>query len=214
MVKGARATGPRTPSASRWQAYEMSADPTPVIGRPPGTGRALMPEIEERVVLERIPGMGRELTGARYAALGVLNEKRDGLERLLTSGMDDATRRAIGHLPRGRGVLGLLMTDPQPLRLADVGQHPLSYPFPPGHPVMRSFLGVPVVIGEEVWGNLYMTEKTEGEFTDADERCAVILAEWAANAIARLQQRSHTGSSPATDLAALTQTVARHVARH
>lgn len=185
VVEDAQATGSRTQSASGWRASKMSADPTLVISRLLSVDRDL-PAIDEQVVLERIPGTARELTGARYAALGVLNEKRDGLERLLTSGIDGATRRAIGHLPRGRGVLGLLMTDPLPLRLADVGKHPLSYPFPVGHPVMRTFLGVPVMIGEEVWGNFYMAEKAEGEFTDADERSAVMLAEWASIAIESL----------------------------
>jgi signal transduction protein with GAF and PtsI domain len=101
--------------------------------------------------------------------LGILNEQHTELAQFLTAGVDEATHRAIGDLPRGRGVLGALIAHPQPLRLRDVGQHPTSYGFPDGHPIMRSFLGVPVVIGGQVWGNLYLTEKTEGEFTEADE---------------------------------------------
>jgi signal transduction histidine kinase len=155
-------------------------------------GRVLTTELDERVVLDRVLEMAREITGARYAALGILNEQHSGLERFLTAGVDEATHRAIGDLPRGRGVLGELIEHPQPLRLADVSQHPSSYGFPAGHPVMHSFLGVPVMIRGQVWGNLYLTEKAEGEFTEADEEAAVILAERAAIAIenARLYEIS------------------------
>jgi signal transduction histidine kinase len=155
-------------------------------------GRALTTELDQRVVLDRVLETAREITGARYAALGVLNDKHNELEQFLTAGVDEATHRAIGEEPRGRGVLGALIEHPQPLRLADVGQHPSSYGFPAGHPVMRSFLGVPVVIRGQVWGNLYLTEKVGGEFTEQDEEAAVILADWAAIAIdnARLYEAS------------------------
>ncbi len=155
-------------------------------------GRALTKELDQRVVLDRVLETAREITGARYAALGILNEQRSELEQFLTSGVDDETHRSIGELPRGRGVLGALIDHPQPLRLAEVGQHPSSYGFPAGHPMMRSFLGVPIVIRGEVWGNLYLTEKQGGEFTEADEEATVILAEWAAIAIenARLYEAS------------------------
>jgi signal transduction histidine kinase len=146
-------------------------------------GRALTTELDTGLVLDRVLEAAREITGAHYAALGILNEQHTELEQFLTSGIDQETHRAIGDLPRGRGVLGTLIEHPQPLRLSDVGQHPSSYGFPAGHPVMRSFLGVPVVIGGEVWGNLYLTEKAEGEFTEADEEAAVVLADWAAIAI-------------------------------
>jgi signal transduction histidine kinase len=171
----------------------MSVDSEePWIRRLLDVGRALTRELDQRVVLDRVLETAREVTGARYAALGILNEQRSELERFLTSGVDEATCSAIGDLPRGRGVLGVLIEHPQPLRLRDVGQHPSSYGFPVGHPVMRSFLGVPVVIRGHVWGNLYLTEKSDGEFTDADEEAAVILAEWAAIAIenARLYETS------------------------
>jgi signal transduction histidine kinase len=146
-------------------------------------GRVLLAELDERTVLDRMLETARDITGARYAALGILNERRDELDQFLTRGIDEQTHRSIGDLPRGRGVLGTLISDPRPLRLANVGQHPQSYGFPTGHPVMRSFLGVPIVVRGEAWGNLYLTEKDEGEFTDADEEAALILGEWAAVAI-------------------------------
>jgi signal transduction histidine kinase len=146
-------------------------------------GRALTQELDQRILLDRVLETAREITGARYAAVGILNESHTELEQFLTSGVDEATHHAIGDLPRGRGVLGELIEHPRPLRLPDVGQHPSSYGFPDGHPQMHSFLGVPVAVRGKVWGNLYLTEKEGGEFTDADEEAAVILAEWAAIAI-------------------------------
>ena len=113
-------------------------------------------------VLERVLEAGRDLTGARYAAVGVLDEQRTALERFITLGIDDDTHGAIGDLPRGRGVLGVLITEPQVLRFANVGQHPQSYGFPQGHPPMSSFLGVPISIRGQVYGNLYLTEKRGG----------------------------------------------------
>jgi signal transduction histidine kinase len=154
-------------------------------------GRALVSELDLEVLLRRVIDVARELTGARYVALGILDSEKNELERFLTAGVDDETRRAIGDLPRGRGVLGLLIHEPKPLRLAEVGHHPESYGFPPGHPAMHSFLGVPVLIRGEAYGNLYLTEKEGGrEFTDEDEHAVVVLADWAAIAIenARLYQ--------------------------
>ena len=130
-------------------------------------GRTLMTELDLAAVLDRLLQTARELTGARYAALGILNEQRSELEQFLTSGVDEETHRAIGDLPRGRGVLGTLIEHPEPLRLDDVGQHPSSYGFPAGHPPMHSFLGVPIVIRGEAWGNLYLTEKQGGPFDRA-----------------------------------------------
>ena len=154
--------------------------------------RAIVTELDPEVVLDRVLETARELTGARYAALGILGEHRTELSRFLTSGVDERTHRAIGDLPRGRGVLGVLIEEPRPLRLDDVGGHPRSYGFPTGHPVMRSFLGVPIAIRGETWGNLYLAEKLDGSFSEEDEQAAVILAEWAAVAIdnARLYQTS------------------------
>lgn len=156
-------------------------------------GRTLMTELDEEVVLGRVLEFAREATGARYAAIGVLDAARTGLDRFVTVGVDAETHAAIGGNPLGRGVLGQLIEDPRPLRLAKVGEHPKSFGFPAGHPVMRSFLGVPIAIGEEAWGNLYLAEKQEGgEFTDEDERAAIVLAGWAAVAIvnARLYETS------------------------
>src|ERR1044071_7626224 len=133
-------------------------------------GRSLISELEPEAVLQRLLDVARELTGARYAAIGVLDERREQLERFLTTGVDDETHRAIGDLPRGRGVLGVLISDPQPLRLADVGSHPQSYGFPLAHPAMTTFLGVPLIIDGQAWGNLYLAEKRGGgEFTEDDE---------------------------------------------
>ena len=147
-------------------------------------GRSLVTVLDPEAVFERLLEVARELTGARYAAIGVLDERRERLERFLTVGIDEETHRAIGDLPRGRGVLGVLISDPRPLRLADVGMHPQSYGFPLAHPPMKTFLGVPIVIDGEAWGNLYLTEKDDGEFTDDDEEAVVVLADWAAIAIA------------------------------
>ncbi len=155
-------------------------------------GRSLVTELDLEIVLDRVLETAREVTGARYAALGVLNERRTELSQFITSGFDEETRHSIGDLPRGRGVLGVLIEHPEPLRLADVGMHPRSYGFPVGHPAMRSFLGVPVLVRGEVWGNLYLSEKQDGEFSERDEQAAVILADWAAVAInnARLFETS------------------------
>lgn len=149
------------------------------VDRVPGLLEAallLLSELHLDVVLERVLEFACELTGARYAAVGVLDEDRRELRQFHTRGIDETMHRAIGDLPRGRGVLGILIDEPRPLRLADVGAHPRSYGFPPGHPPMGTFLGVPVLIRGEAWGNLYLTEKQEGEFTESDEQTAVVLA--------------------------------------
>jgi signal transduction histidine kinase len=147
-------------------------------------GRSLVTVLDLEAVLERLLEVARELTGAQYAAIGVLDERRERLERFLTAGIDEETHRAIGDLPRGRGVLGVLISEPRPLRLRDVGLHPQSYGFPLSHPPMRSFLGVPIMVDGQAWGNLYLTEKEGGaEFSDEDEESTVILADWAAIAI-------------------------------
>jgi signal transduction histidine kinase len=146
-------------------------------------GRALVAELDPQAVLRRTLAAAREVTGARYAALAVLNDQRTELEQFLTLGIDEPTRRAIGALPRGRGVLGVLIAEPHPLRLRDVGEDPRSYGFPEGHPPMASFLGAPIMIRGAAWGSLYLTEKQSGQFTDADEEAAVILADWAATAV-------------------------------
>jgi signal transduction histidine kinase len=147
-------------------------------------GRALVSDLDVESVLDHVLDTARELTGARYAALGILDGQKRELERFLYQGIDEETRRRIGPLPRGRGVLGELIRRPQPLRLADVTAHPHSFGFPPGHPPMASFLGVPVVVRNEAFGNLYLTDKAGGEpFSETDEQLVIVLAEWAAVAI-------------------------------
>jgi len=156
-----------------------------------GAGRSLVAHLDLEAILSELLDIATEVTGARYAAIGVLDEERTGLERFVTRGIDEPTHRAIGDLPRGRGVLGVLIDEPHPLRLANVGDHPRSYGFPAAHPPMSTFLGVPVLIRDRAWGNLYLTEKGDGsEFTAADEEAAIALAAWAGVAIenARLYQ--------------------------
>jgi signal transduction histidine kinase len=148
-------------------------------------GRSVVSELDLEVLLQRVLEVARELTGARYAALGILDTQRSELERFLTLGIDEETHRKIGALPRGRGVLGVLIDEPQPLRLKDVSEHPRSYGFPLGHPRMRSFLGVPIRVHGESYGNLYLAEKQGAEEFDADdEETIVLLASWAGVAIA------------------------------
>lgn len=147
-------------------------------------GATLLAELDLEAVLRSVVAAARELTGAEYAALGVLDRERRELERFIYLGIDDETKRGIGSLPRGRGVLGELIREPAPLRLGDVEEHPHAYGFPPGHPPMHSFLGVPIRIREEVYGNLYMTEKRGAErFDEEDEEAAKTLAGWAGIAI-------------------------------
>ncbi|MEA2156081.1 MAG: hypothetical protein QOE11_2221 [Solirubrobacteraceae bacterium] len=147
-------------------------------------GRSLTAELDLDVLLERVLQTARELCGARYAALGVLDDERRELAQFLTAGEEPQVHDVIGDLPRGRGILGLLIDQPVPIRLSDVSEHPRSYGFPPGHPPMRSFLGAPIVVRGQAWGNLYLTEKQGADdFDDDDLEAAVVLAEWAAIAI-------------------------------
>jgi GAF domain-containing protein len=152
---------------------------------------AVTGELSLSVVLRRIVDAAVELAGARYGALGVIGG--DGsLEQFVHVGMDPATVTSIGRLPQGRGVLGLLTSEPVPVRLRDLGAHPAAVGFPPRHPPMRSFLGVPIQIRDRVFGNLYLAESTSGEFTDEDEQVVCALAVTAGVAIenARLYQES------------------------
>lgn len=149
-------------------------------------------DLDLPAVLRRIVHSATELVDARYGALGVLDETHTRLAQFITVGVDDATRGAIGHLPEGHGILGLLISDARPLRLPDLREHPDSYGFPPNHPPMRSFLGVPIRVRDEVFGNLYLTDKTTAEvFSDVDEELVVGLAAAAGVAIenARLHAR-------------------------
>jgi signal transduction histidine kinase len=160
--------------------------------------RGVLENLDVDQVLERVLAAARELTDARYAALGVLNDSKTRLARFLTIGIDGATRQMIGDLPKGRGVLGVLIEDPVPLRVSDVGEHPRSYGFPHGHPPMHSFLGVPILIGGEPFGNLYLTDKTSGsEFSEADEEAVGVLADFAGVAIDNAKR--YTGASERRD---------------
>jgi len=151
-------------------------------------------DIELPLLLRHIVEEACSLVDARYGALGVLNEARSSLEQFLTVGLSDAEEQVIGSRPTGRGVLGLLITEPSPLRLGDLGSHAESYGFPAGHPPMTSFLGVPirVRVSAEVYGNLYLTDKIGAdEFSDEDEALAEGLALAAGIAIenTRLHER-------------------------
>jgi GAF domain-containing protein len=116
------------------------------------------------------------VVGARYGALGVIGSDRL-LTEFITHGIGPELHPKIGDLPHGRGVLGLLIEDPRPLRMPDITQHPRSYGSPPHHPPMHSFLGVPILTRDQVFGNLYLAEKVGAkEFTDDDEEIAVALA--------------------------------------
>lgn len=149
-------------------------------------------DLDVETILHRVLEAARDITDARYAALGILDESKKELERFITLGITEEQRHQIGEPPRGRGLLGVIIDDPRPLRLHDVGHDPRSYGFPIGHPPMRSFLGAPIVIRGEAFGNLYLTEKRGGDFDEADEQAVMRLAEWAAIAIdnARLYQHA------------------------
>jgi signal transduction histidine kinase len=156
-------------------------------------GIALSSELSLDALLQRIVETAAEITGARYAALGVIDRSGQSLERFLTAGIDAETHAAIGDLPLGRGILGVLIRDAQPLRLHDIADDPRSVGFPQNHPPMKSFLGLPIVLRGVAYGNLYLTEKTGGEdFTDEDSELAQLLAAQAAVAIenARLYESS------------------------
>ena len=140
-------------------------------------------DLDLRSTLHRIVTAACTLSGARYGALGVIGPDRRLVE-FITDGLTVTERHAIGDLPTGRGVLGLLIDDPRPVRMADITAHPRSFGFPPNHPPMHSFLGVPVRIRDQVYGNLYLTEKRDGEeFSDDDEQLVVALATAAGIAI-------------------------------
>jgi signal transduction histidine kinase len=134
-------------------------------------------DVDLAVLLRHLVEEACSLVDARYGALGVLNEARTALEQFLTVGLTEEEERRIGPRPTGRGVLGLLITEPEPLRLTDLRNHPDSYGFPAAHPPMTSFLGLPVRVRGEVYGNLYLTDKRSADdFGDDDEAMAEALA--------------------------------------
>jgi signal transduction histidine kinase len=149
-------------------------------------------DLDLPAMLRRIIQSAVDLVDARYGALGVLDDSGTRLSQFITVGLDDEQRARIGSLPEGHGILGLLIVDAEPLRLPDLNEHPDSFGFPPNHPPMQSFLGVPIRVRGQVFGNLYLTDKMTGEvFTDVDEELVVGLAAAAGVAIenARLNSR-------------------------
>src|SRR5438034_1901308 len=157
------------------------------------TGIAINSELSLDGVLERIVEAAARVTDAHYAALGVIDRAGTGLERFVTYGMTEEVEQQIGDPPHGRGILGVLIRDARNLRLHNLAEHPRSVGFPPGHPPMHTFLGVPILLRGVAYGNLYLTEKDGGgDFTDEDEELARVLAAQAAVAIenARLYESS------------------------
>ncbi len=191
------------------------------------TGILLSSELSLDAVLQRMVEAAAGLTGARYAALGVIDQAGQGLEQFRTTGIGDEMIAEIGDLPVGRGILGVLIRDAQALRLHDLHEHPRSVGFPPGHPPMKTFLGVPVVLRGVAYGNLYLTEKEGGEdFTEEDEELVKLLAAQAAVAIEnarlyestrrwlhQLEAMTEVGNAIAseTDLGALLKLVAKRL---
>jgi signal transduction histidine kinase len=152
----------------------------------------LRADLELPVLLSHVIDEARSLTSARYGALGILNSERTAIAEFLTVGLTEDEEARIGSRPTGKGVLGLLLSDPQPLLLADLGEHPQSSGFPANHPPMGSFLGVPIEVRGEVYGSLYLTDKIgSSEFTDEDQALVEALAVAAGMAIenTRLHQR-------------------------
>jgi signal transduction histidine kinase len=161
------------------------------------TGIAINSELSLDGVLERIVEAAARVTDARYAALGVIDQSGTGLERFVTHGMTDELEKQIGDLPHGRGILGVLIRDARNLRLHDLSEHPRSVGFPPQHPPMHTFLGVPILLRGVAYGNLYLTEKEGGgDFTDEDEELVSLLAAQAAVVVenARLYESATTWS--------------------
>lgn len=147
-------------------------------------GIALSSELSLDALLQQLVETAAQLTEARYAALGVIDRTGHSLERFLTTGIDPETHAAIGDLPHGRGILGVLIREAEPLRLHSLGDDPRSVGFPANHPPMRTFLGVPILLRGVAYGNLYLTEKAGGgDFTEEDEELTKLLAAQAAVAI-------------------------------
>jgi signal transduction histidine kinase len=161
------------------------------------TGIAINSELSLDGVLEKIVEAAARVTDAHYAALGVIDPAGTGLERFVTHGMTDEVEKQIGDLPHGRGILGVLISDTRNLRLHDLSEHPKSVGFPPGHPPMHTFLGVPILLRGVAYGNLYLTEKDGGnDFTEEDEELVSLLAAQAAVAVenARLYESATSWS--------------------
>ncbi len=171
-------------------------------------GLEISADLELARVLQRIVNLAAELTGARYAALGVV-EPGGGITEFITTGISQKERDAIGHIPVGKGILGLLIKEPKLLRLEDLHDHPKSVGFPPNHPPMMSFLGAPVLARDTVFGNIYITEKQGGEFTVEDEESLLVLATQAGVAIenSRLYEQSRSQSRRLAALREITEVI-------
>jgi len=175
-------TASPTPNTPQWRLEQLVT-----------AGTLLTSELSLEGVLQRVVEIAVDVIGAKYAAIGVLGPDGRTLESFTTMGLSDEERTAIGSLPRGHGILGLVIRVGKPIRLANLGDHPDSYGFPPNHPPMTSFLGVPITGRRGTFGNLYLTEKIGGpEFTEVDEYVARLLAAQAAAAVenARLHEES------------------------
>src|ERR1043166_454467 len=155
---------------------------------------ALVAEVRLEAVLQRVADLAAEVVGAKYVAVGLLAPDRRSLDSFIVSGIPPEVHRAIGRLPTGRGILGLVIREGRPIRLPDLTRHPASAGFPPNHPPMHSFLGVPVASPHEVIGELYLTEKLgAAEFNDEDEHIALLLSLITAAAVENA--RLHTDRS-------------------
>jgi signal transduction histidine kinase len=177
-------------------------------------GIALNSELSLDALLQKVVDAAASLTGAKYAALGVIDESGGALERFITAGIDPETRTAIGALPIGRGILGVLISDARPLRLAKLSDDPRSVGLPPNHPSMDSFLGVPVMMRGVAYGNLYLTEKSGGEmFGSDDEEIVTLLAAQAAVAIenARLYESATLWSRQLESLHEVVRTLVEEI---
>ena len=171
---------------------------------------AVSADLELSDVLARIVRSACALVDARYGALGILAPDGHHLVEFLTHGLTPQERRSIGDLPQGHGILGLVIRDPSPLRLSNISAHPAAHGFPPNHPPMRTFLGVPIRIRGEVFGNLYLSEKSGGkDFSEGDEAMLVALAAAAGVAVdhARLYERAQRQREWAQAIGEISQTL-------
>src|SRR5262245_35473461 len=194
-ARATSAPAPRRPSAfPQYAEHVESASPSePRLRALLEAGMALASELSLDTLLQRLTSVAAELTGARYAALGVIDPTGSHLERFITHGIDVEARAAIGDPPHGRGILGALIRDARPLRLHAITDDPRSVGFPANHPPMGTFLGVPILLRGVAYGNLYLTDKAEGaDFTQEDQELVGLLASQAAVGIenARLYESS------------------------
>lgn len=176
--------------------------------------QAVVEQSDLTLVLRSIVEAAVELVDAQYGAMGVINPERDALEQFIYVGLSAEDAAAIGHLPDGRGLLGALITDPRPILLAEMEGDPRAAGFPPHHPPMHSFLGVAVRVGDEVFGNLYLTNHSDGGFSEEDEQLLESLAATAGFAIgnarllAEAKVRAHWMTAAAELSAAILSTSA------